>query len=503
VGRRTGVDWISKTDLLTYVRCPFAFWKLSQGVITRRDLFDARTQAVIDEGIAFHEQIDAGAERTELATLDAVDELLLTGTTVLNPPLIENAAMMIFGRPDAIVPADGAMLPVEYKSHRRRSRLDELELAFYWQVLSPLRTNQSAVPHGVLVLRDNGQPVPVAVEISERRFRELEQYLVSARDARRHGVQPRVCGCHVCSVVLHDEVQRSVVSGGHLSRINGVGARNVELLKAIDVTNLDDLAASHPLTLWFRLQDAGLPTFSVDLLNAWIQHAIAYRDCSARYFGAEFPVPDEFIVVDLEYLTEPVNFVWLAGYMVVSRTQERTVQIWADDDPAAEQALLVDLASGLDQLDPTLPLVTWGGASADAWALGNAASRHGVRDVFDTRTHIDLKRYAKSSVRLPVEWFRLKTLVGYFALGTHDGQMDGFTAALMYQAAQATRDKNKRRRCRTELMAYNRDDLAATALLVDRLRDICQPANLNGAWITKSDWDGESDLWGVDEYEDT
>jgi predicted RecB family nuclease len=500
--QRAGDEWVSKTDLTTYIRCPFAFWKLFQGAITRADLFDPQTQALVDEGIAFHDQVDAMAEPTDVATPEAVRGLLDAGTTVLNPPLIENPSLMIFGRPDGIIPADGSMLPIEYKSHRHLSRLDQLELAFYWLVLAPLRTNPTAVPRGVVVLREKGQPVPVTVEIPDRRFHEVEKYLALARNARRNGVEPHVCSCYVCTVVLRDEVQRSVIASEHITRISEIGPDRAELLATIGVRNLTDMAEAQPLTLWFQLQDAGLRTFSVDALNAWIQHAIALREGSPRYFGDEFPVPDEYIVFDLEYLTDPVDFAWLAGYTVVSNSEYRTRQFWADHDPGSERGLLLDLTSSLNQVDPTLPLVTWNGAGADLPALRKAAARHGVENVFDHRAHIDLLRYARSSVRLPVERLGLKTMVSYFGLGTHDEQMDGFMAAIIYQAAQATKDQRKRQQCREDLLAYNRDDLIATSLLVDRLRELCQPANRNGAWITEGSWDDDADVWADEDWED-
>ena len=85
----------------------------------------------------------------------------------------------------------------EAKSHRDMKRSDELELAFYWLLLAPYRAAPKADPRGVLILRRDGAPVEVEIEITENLgLAEARRLIAEVRHVRgAHGVRPRMCGC--------------------------------------------------------------------------------------------------------------------------------------------------------------------------------------------------------------------------------------------------------------------------------------------------------------------
>jgi hypothetical protein len=74
---------------------------------------------------------------------------------------------MLHGVPDGIETCDGALLPIEIKSHKRVQRIDALELASYWLLLEPYRTRQ-VPPSRYLILRDSSAPQEIAIEIVGR-----------------------------------------------------------------------------------------------------------------------------------------------------------------------------------------------------------------------------------------------------------------------------------------------------------------------------------------------
>src|SRR5262245_3732465 len=122
------------------------------------------------------------------------------------------------------------MIPVEVKSHKNIQRSDELELAFYWLLLDPHRT-RTLSPRGCLLLRRNGGEEQVEVEIRPNRLEQVRGLLQEIRDARRIGVQPRICACTVCSGILRDEIDRATLEKKDLTRIWGIGrayARRLE-----------------------------------------------------------------------------------------------------------------------------------------------------------------------------------------------------------------------------------------------------------------------------------
>ncbi len=95
--------------------------------------------------------------------------------------------------------ADGALEPIEVKSHKQLQRTDELELAFYWLLLEPLRRREVEQPCGHVILRRDGAPNSVEVEITPRRLREVRRLIKEVRQAREQGVRMRACGCRICS----------------------------------------------------------------------------------------------------------------------------------------------------------------------------------------------------------------------------------------------------------------------------------------------------------------
>jgi hypothetical protein len=92
--------------------------------------------------------------------------------------ILENPKRQLYGLPDAVDPAGGAVWPIEFKSHKRPSRTDELELAFYWWLLEPWRTMRGAEPRGRLVLRQpDGSVEVVDFPIPAFRFDQLKEYV--------------------------------------------------------------------------------------------------------------------------------------------------------------------------------------------------------------------------------------------------------------------------------------------------------------------------------------
>jgi len=117
--------------------------------------------------------------------------------TVLHPPVAFNNELKIYGMPDGIDPHSGALWPIEYKTHKDVQPYDEIELAFYWLLLSPRRTRGDRDRRGIVVLRRDGAPYPVEVAIAPHRFAQVRRLIVEVRRARHAPVQPRLCGCHV------------------------------------------------------------------------------------------------------------------------------------------------------------------------------------------------------------------------------------------------------------------------------------------------------------------
>lgn len=191
------LSWVSKTDITCYLRCPYAFWLVDTNQVAPQDAIDGYAHRLMAQGTEFQALVEAQATpvMVQPGDLPALfsEELMLLAT-----PQFENAEQRIFGRPDGIVTAKGALFPIEVKSHAKVQALDKLELAFYWLVLTPYRT-RDAPPEGKLVLRANEGPGTVTVPITDEHLRRVETLIEDVRLAGRDGVgSARCCAGRRC-----------------------------------------------------------------------------------------------------------------------------------------------------------------------------------------------------------------------------------------------------------------------------------------------------------------
>ena len=174
--------WVSKTDLTRYLRCPYAFYLLDRGLVAFEDTVNEQQVRLIQEGVAFQTSVEARVAPLPIKPADLPRVLAEESIRLFNVPMFKNDSLEIYGKPDAIDTAQGALFPVEIKSHKDVQRSDELELAFYWMVLEPHRT-KTVSPRGYLLLRRNGIDEQVVVEIQPHRFDQVHGLLQEIRDA--------------------------------------------------------------------------------------------------------------------------------------------------------------------------------------------------------------------------------------------------------------------------------------------------------------------------------
>ena len=51
--RRRGAQWVSKTDIVRYDRCPYGFWLADTGQVSLEEIYGARTRQLLRAGIDF------------------------------------------------------------------------------------------------------------------------------------------------------------------------------------------------------------------------------------------------------------------------------------------------------------------------------------------------------------------------------------------------------------------------------------------------------------------
>lgn len=454
-------SWVSKTNITSYLRCPYAFWLTDSGQLDRGELLSPVEARLAWDGIAFERSIVDAAAPMPMppggeAELFAQDHILPQVRAFRNPRL------RLIGRPDGLVTANGALQPIEIKSHRLLQHSDRIELAFYWLLLGYLRTARAASPVGWVFLRgQDDSHRREMVELTPQVLAETGELIRAVRHARSHGVEPVWCRCTVCSGIRRRQVTEAVRGRRDLSSVSGVGPRRREALLAAGYSCWDDLLADDAEDISHAVGLAG-QRVSAGEVKRWQWHARALATSRPLLAdGAEaFPVPDEYVAFDAEYTA---GNVWLLGARVVRPEGDLCFCIWAS--PEGEARALSDLNAVLGKFSG-LPVITWNGRSADLPALSKAAERAGdVADLLGGR-HVDLYQWTRRNLMLPVPGLGLKEVGEYFGITRETGVTSGLAAEMLWNRYQRTGDQE----IKAELINYNLDDLRSLVRAAECLR---------------------------------
>jgi predicted RecB family nuclease len=459
-------DWVSKRDLTRFVRCPYSFWLLDSGEIAFEDTIDEVQAGLLQAGAELHQTIELSAPTIEIRR-GRLGRLLKQDVKLLEVAALANRKLKIRGRPDGLDAANGALIPLAIKTHKEVQRLDLLQLAFCWVLLDPYRTRRNLGPRGLLTMRHQGGWRLVEVPITQQRLDEVVRLLQEVRDARRYGVRPRICRCNVCRQLRREEVLAAALENKDLTLIRGIGLPYARALEDFGIKTCDDLVASEPQVVVRVLRDRGY-FISADQVGDWQQHAETYSIGAAVQSGDEPCVGDSFIALDLEY--EPtMSRIWLIGVCVV-RGEDRSHSLLLCESENQERDGLHRLAKIVAK-NPSLPVVTWSGNSADIPHLKNAAKRLRLQvlgPLFER--HRDLRVYAERNVRLPIPGLDLTSVADHFGIRGSSSIQGGLQAQGVFLSYLAARTDAEKRELREELLDYNRDDLDELVALAGHLR---------------------------------
>lgn len=449
-------NWVSKSDLVRYLRCPYGFWRQEQSGVETVEVVDELQAHFFRQGAEFHEQ--ACADAVPLAvTRDDLPAFFRGRVRLFSPPILENSQRKIFGVPDAIETNEGGLIPVEIKSHKDASRLDEWELAFYWLLLEPYRTRHLK-PRGLLILRRGALPVEVEIELPQNRLDEVIRFVEEVRKARRYGVPPRICGCPLCRGPLREEILRSTKKAKSLSLIWGIGRTYAKHLETMGITSYDLLLNADPEGIVDGLRERGM-CVSTKSVEEWRRHAQSYVNGKPFVFRECF-IPDSYIALDTEYLPDS-GHIWLAGTCLVV-DNSRSHQSWWADNEKQQREMLVQLAELVNGY-PNLPVVTWSGHAADIPALRSACELLDLDGALDdlVARHTDLFLECRNSIRFPIPEMSLSKVGQYFGVRRVSTIGDGLEAQFKYLEYRGSHKGGRRSALKRELIRYNRDDIDA------------------------------------------
>lgn len=293
------------------------------------DTFPPQVLELLDARTRFHAAVEQRAEPLQIEP-EELPKVFKQDINLFGVPTLYNESLHLYGRPDGVRTAGGALLPIEVKSHAAIHRSDFLELAFYWLLLEPFRTVTDVEPTGYLILRENDEAVECEFPTPAHRIDQVQKLIARVRVARRDGVRRRICGCRVCSYLRRDEVREDATSRKDLSLLFNVGPCYGEVMEGLGVNTYEELIDADSETISDAMRELKYYGVTPMEVERWKCHARSWVTGEPVYFGDGYwPIGDSFIALDLEY----AGHIWGIGVVVVRSGVAETFQcLWADSD---------------------------------------------------------------------------------------------------------------------------------------------------------------------------
>jgi len=460
-------EWVSKQDLVEYLRCQFrVYLSLSKGIPIEELKETVLLQRLMEKGLQHEAGVVQEIRPLEVQTRESIEPLKKESITIQVPTLFRNHDLGIQGIPDLINTENGQFLPIEIKSHKEVYDTDEVELAFYWLLLEPLRTKRTT-PRGYIVLNSDET---VEVKITRDRLEEVEDLLDDIRDLKNRGCRPRLTQeCKLCKI--ERECREEVINSGGLTAIYNISYRREQQFREIGVRNMSDLMGIDEEQTNSELVSRFGNTPGVAELFRMKCHASSIGHRKPVLFGDEDElsrlVSSPMLILDLEY--DPEGIIWLIGLCIKDSGGVSYKQYFAEGGKLEDERKLLDSLASVRKKYPRHLLVTYCGTSADLPQLENSCVRHRTFPrMYNTlaSNHTDLYRALTHNLRFPMASMALSDMEEYLNLPRKSYIASGLEALMLYERYLRTRNENTKRELRNELCTYNKDDVASTLSIV-------------------------------------
>ena len=470
--RRSRHWWVSKSDVVQYLKCPYRVHLSHIDGIPYGDFATPEfKRLLLEPGQRFEAQLLESWPLEKEAPLEFTTDLRSASTRdvfIRGDVLIRNHDLGIQGIPDLVRSKKGIFIPIEIKNHRDVRISDRLELAFYWKVLEPLRGRRSK-SQGLLLLNDGSVNL---IDLGAADFDNLEKLIEDVRRVKKHGASPVLSGeCKVCQ--YKDEHLGQIRELHGLSLLHDVGLVRDGQLRILGIQTMEDLVKADPLALYarWRLESPSCP--SVRQIEAMQVHAEAWLEGSPKAIGNErIPSRRRSIVLDLEY--DPLGLIFTVGVLLIDAKGKSSVQQGFLDDHADPKPILQEFGELLRKF-PDYKVVTWGGLSADLPMLRTAWKRHRLsKRVLASleERHVDLYQLSVRNFRLPFPTMRLSELAPYLGFERSHPSIGGLEMPALYGEFTRARKAAKRAQIKSDILGHNRDDLYALFHVWDEIRVI-------------------------------
>jgi predicted RecB family nuclease len=458
--------WISKQDLVEYLRCKYrVFLSFSTGIPIPDMKETALLQLMLEKGLEFESGVVEDIRPREVHSREAIEPLAKETLVVQIPKIFRNHELGIQGIPDLINTEKGKFIPIEIKNHKEVTDSDELELAFYWLLLDPLRKKKIR-PKGYIVL-NTGEVAEV--NLTKEHLWDVEFYLDDLRKLSKTEVEPVLSHeCKQCK--LSKDCREKVVTSGGLSIIYNVSYARERQFKDIGIDNISKLMQANEEEVNSKLIARFGNTPGVNEIFRMKCHALSISSGKPFFFGdkeqARNIAASPFLVLDLEYDVE--SLIWLVGVAIQTGNKITYQQYFAEKSNLDEERRILRSLIDVIERRRSYLVFTYSGISADIPQLRAAWLRQGLpgRPLSHLmEMHVDACQFVQRNFRFPMKSLGLNGMEEYLGIHRSSGISGGLEAVALYKRCVRTKDDA----IKQQLLDYNREDIDSTLKVVNRI----------------------------------
>ncbi|KAA0207077.1 TM0106 family RecB-like putative nuclease [Candidatus Uhrbacteria bacterium] len=464
------MDRLKATDFYRFLQCPhWPYWERFGDKKDRRPL-TADEEKRLNDGL-IHEREIVADKFGEAETVERVDdqtdvartlELMRQGAGVIYQGVLEDGDW--FGRPDLLEKQEGKSafgdwyyVPIDVKRSHELKKEHKAQLMFYAVLLERI---QGAFPSHPAILNADGERISFDAASFEADFRELLQELERIRE----GVRPEPVYRKSCEDTSPwgAACLRLAEETRDIALLYNVDVRKLRALRSLGVTTIDRAAELDVDAL--EGQAPGLTRRSLEAVR---RQAISLTQGSV-IIREPFVDPTEGLEIHFDIESHPPTDVdYLYGIWIPSGPDAGYLSFVAER-PEDEERMWRDFLAWLATLPESYTV--WHYARYEAGRLDVLARRYKSEanpDLIRFKNALrDLKEMAADTAVFPLYFYSLKT-IGKFLGFAWEGEVKGGGESV---TAYETWLSSKNRATLDAIIQYNREDVRATAHLLDWLR---------------------------------
>jgi len=461
---------LTATDFYRYIQCPhWPYWELFGNPEDRRPLTVEQERRNAD-GLAHEREIVAAqfgeaetvATKNEDEAVEATLRLMREGAPVIYQGTLRDGDWI--GRPDLLERQPGKSafgdwyyVPLDVKRSHELKKEHKAQLMFYAILLDRI---QNRFPGHPAILNGDGERISFDADSFATDFRDLLHELERIRE----GEMPAPVYRKSCEDTSPwgKACFRLASERRDIALLYNVDMRKLKALRSLGVTTIDDAAVLDPEAL-----EGQAPGLTLRGLEAVRRQAVSLTT-QAVIIREPFVDPTEGLEIHFDIESHPPSDTdYLYGFWFPTGERQGYHAIVAER-PEDERKLWTEFLAWL----PTLPetYTVWHYAAYEPTRLRVLARRYETENdphlLKFLASFRDLKEYVNDTAVFPVYFYSLK-MIGKFLGFAWEGEVKGGG-----ESVTAYEDwlKTGKRATLDAIIQYNREDVRATAHLLDWMR---------------------------------